>query len=175
MSTIYQIVAGFEPWWLIACGLILLAAEWIIIDIGIFLTLSLTSFAMAGTIAFVANPIVVTWLFPVWLALSFLFLRPLLKLSSGQKDVYSKANYIGQIGLIKAVEATNLSNDHFFEYKKHMPLEADSEQLSGTSYRLVMKDGKELNISTSVSLQDGGQALVKTQNYDIITVEIKNE
>ena len=173
MTNIYQFVAGIEAWWLVAVALLFLAAEWIIIDIGIFLTLALTSFAMAGTISLVSNPIIVTWSFPVWLGISFLILRPILKLSSVQKDVYSEKNYVGKVGQVKALQVENLSTNHFYEYKNDMPLENNYSQTSQIAYRLIMKDGKELTISNASSLEDGAFAVVKTQTHDVVTVEIK--
>ena len=173
MADIYHFVAGIEAWWLVAVALLFLAAEWVIIDIGIFLTLALTSFAMAGTVSLVSNPIIVTWSFPVWLGISFLILRPVLKLSSAQKDVYSEKNYVGKVGQVKALEAENLSNNHFYEYKNDMPLEINNPQKPEIAYRLLMKDGKELTISNATSLEDGAFAVVKTQSHDVVTVEIK--
>ena len=174
MGNLYQFVSGFEIWWLVAFGLIFLAVEWIVIDIGIFLTLSITSFAVAATMAFVSNPVIVTWSIPVWLAISFVVLRPMLKISSGQKDVYSDKNYIGKIGRVKAVGEDNLSSQHFYDYKQSMPLESRNQVTAKTTFRLVMKDGKELNIAGDTSLEDGASAVVKTQDHDIVTVEPKN-
>jgi len=175
MDSLYQIVAQFEVWWLIVSGLFFLAAEWILLDIGIFLTLSITSFAVALTMLIISNPVFITWSFPAWLGISFLFLRPLVKISSNQKDVYATKNYVGQIGRIVAVEVDNLSSKHFFDYKQQMPMEANDDPAINNSYRLLMNDGKQLSISNSSQLPDGGLAVVKTQDYDIVTVEQTDE
>jgi len=56
-----------------------------------------------------------------------------------------------------------------------MPMEANDDPAINNSYRLLMNDGKQLSISNSSQLPDGGLAVVKTQDYDIVTVEQTDE
>ncbi len=147
-----QIVANFDPWWMIAIAIALVLLDWTLIHTEAFLTVSIAIFFMALVNAVDLAPVVQLWLYPVALLGSYFLQRrfyetitnvdtPYKLTKSHSGTIAPLDTRIGEIGTLKVLTSKNESTDHFFAYKEKMHLETKEINDTSVVLKVELSDG----------------------------------
>jgi len=170
MNEVANLLELIDPWWFLFFALLILLLDWIIIGSEVFLIIALACFLLAGARFLNLNGTILTWLIPVFLAISFFFQRQIFKPFFTTKLPIEKKNAIGKKGLIEELKTINESQDVFYKY--HTSIENGTSGAPVNSFRLIEKDGTSHVIKNSKGLVDGQTAKIISDDNGIVTVEI---
>jgi membrane protein implicated in regulation of membrane protease activity len=169
MSEIANFLDLVDPWWFLVLAFVILLIDWLIAG-EIFLIIALACFLLTGAKFLNFSGNVLTWLIPLFLALSLFFQRQIIKPFLSARLPIEAKSIIGNRGIIEEVQTKNESKDVFYKYDESIEQNKDTEIVS--SFRFVNQDGSSNVIKNTQGLIDGQQGKIISNDNGIVTVEV---
>ena len=170
MNEVANFLELIDPWWFLFFAIVILLLDWILIGSEVFLIIAFACFLFAGAKFLNLNGVILAWLIPVFLAISFFFQRQIFRPFLTAKLPIEKRNIVGRKGLIEELKTINESQDVFYKYETS--IESRRTEGSINSFRLIENDGTSHVIKNSKGLVDGQTAKIIKDDSGVVTVEI---
>ena len=155
VEQVAEFIANFDPWWMVAIAIALIALDWLLLQTEAFMTLGLGTLILAIINALDFSPMVQLWSYPIIIFASFFLQRKFFEIITTAKTPYNSLETIGVKGLKAHVGKTGTliitlnkdeSSDHFYSYKenRYQGSDIDPERRTETKTavtKVLLSDG----------------------------------
>ncbi len=140
-------IASIDPWIFLTVGIVLIVADLMLTQTEALAPIGFAIFII-GLLQFInPNPILILWLIPGLLIISFYLQKKLFK-KLGKKNIPAERNgayYIGKRGILKVIELKEDGVSDFYKYKKDISVETvPLAQSRRKILKIILNDGEIL-------------------------------
>ena len=181
-SHIAEVIARFDPWWMVAVALLLILLDWFVAQSDALSAVGFSIILLAILNAFGASPSVQLWCYPLAFFASYFGQRQLFS-KLGQAPVpfedQDVQKHVGQVGALKVIQGAITGADHFYKYKEGIDVENASPATRSEHealYRVILSDGSSLpaKILSSDGIVDGIAVDIVSVNHGTALVKIRS-